>query len=312
MKDEDQKDSEGELIMCFRSFFRDVKEKAPSMEVKALTLGRMMNVYFHFGYLAIHPTRNLILFEPAVGSGAYNTNLFSFREYGHSRGPFEVKGIQGVDVEFKHIQQIKAKDGENGNFNFSGVTESNNLARGYGYAVAINEKEQLFKVRFEEGHLYQDVFRITEEQRELFMKLHKGAFSDLISFEKAPKKKNPKPDVIPSVTPEKEIQFIEEYEQEEKEKSLYLMKDKQTGFYKIGISFNPKLRESTLMSQKPTIKLVGWWESLACNERCWHKFFSSQRERGEWFSLTPAQVRFFVSKCCGGNPPPLSLSKIKA
>lgn len=34
------------------------------------------------------------------------------------------------------------------------------------------------------------------------------------------------------------------------------MKDCNTGFYKIGKSINPKLRERTLQSEKPTIKII--------------------------------------------------------
>jgi len=82
-----------------------------------------------------------------------------------------------------------------------------------------------------------------------------------------------------------------------KQKYLYLMKDNLNGAYKIGVSNNPKYREATLASQKPSIKLVGMWAEMADNERDWHEYFKSERMRGEWFDLTAAQVRFFVSKC---------------
>lgn len=82
-----------------------------------------------------------------------------------------------------------------------------------------------------------------------------------------------------------------------KQKYLYLMKDNLNGAYKIGVSNNPKYREATLASQKPSIKLVGMWAKMENNERDWHEYFKSERMRGEWFDLTAAQVRFFVSKC---------------
>jgi len=92
----------------------------------------------------------------------------------------------------------------------------------------------------------------------------------------------------------KEKEFIEPVI---KQKYLYLMKDEINGAYKIGVSNNPKYREATLASQKPSIKLVGMWAEMGDNERDWHEYFKNERMRGEWFDLTAAQVRFFVSKC---------------
>ena len=82
---------------------------------------------------------------------------------------------------------------------------------------------------------------------------------------------------------------------------LYLMKCGHTGHYKIGISKTPKKRESTLQSEKPSITMVGAWKGSGFYERPWHQYFKDQRLRGEWFSLSPAQVRFFTSTCEKGN-----------
>jgi hypothetical protein len=87
-------------------------------------------------------------------------------------------------------------------------------------------------------------------------------------------------------------------------KKLYLMKDMRNGLYKIGISEDPKHRESTLQGEKPDIKLVGDWKDLSDFEREWHKYFDKERQRGEWFKLTKTQVKFFVSQCLKGNAPP--------
>jgi len=81
-------------------------------------------------------------------------------------------------------------------------------------------------------------------------------------------------------------------------KFLYLMKCERTGFYKIGVSKSPKHREMTLAAQEPLIKLVGQWENLGYREHGWHKHFSEQRIRGEWFKLTKAQVAYFCKKNC--------------
>lgn len=78
---------------------------------------------------------------------------------------------------------------------------------------------------------------------------------------------------------------------------VYLMKDKSTGYYKIGRSTNPKYRERTLQSEKPTIELVfSTAETKKINERLLHKKYNDQHIRGEWFNLSPAQVRYVCRK----------------
>jgi hypothetical protein len=72
---------------------------------------------------------------------------------------------------------------------------------------------------------------------------------------------------------------------------VYVMIDKITGFYKIGISNNPVYREKTLMSQKPTIELLFKKEysdrdTSRFIESSIHTLFSAKRVRGEWFDLT--------------------------
>ena len=74
---------------------------------------------------------------------------------------------------------------------------------------------------------------------------------------------------------------------------VYLMKDKANGLYKIGKSINPKCRERTLQSEKPSIKMVFTMpEREGFNERSLHREYAECRKRGEWFDLTLAQVRF--------------------
>lgn len=78
---------------------------------------------------------------------------------------------------------------------------------------------------------------------------------------------------------------------------LYIMKDSHNGLYKIGKSVNPKTRERTLQSEKPSIKMVfSAKESEDMSEKSLHIEFAEQRVRGEWFSLTPAQVRYICSR----------------
>lgn len=68
----------------------------------------------------------------------------------------------------------------------------------------------------------------------------------------------------------------------EKQKT-YLMNDSNTGYTKIGKTVNPKSRERTLQSEKPTISLFAICDDLV--ETKLHKQYESKRIRGEWFKL---------------------------
>jgi len=64
----------------------------------------------------------------------------------------------------------------------------------------------------------------------------------------------------------------------------YIMVDTTNNLYKIGKSVNPKYREKTLQSEKPTIELY-----LICDydvEKILHIKYKDKRIRGEWFSLS--------------------------
>ncbi len=67
-------------------------------------------------------------------------------------------------------------------------------------------------------------------------------------------------------------------------------------YYKIGRSKHPGLRKSKLESQWPhelTLVHSIRTDDPAGIEAYWHKRFSEKRVRGEWFRLTPADVRTF-------------------
>ena len=83
---------------------------------------------------------------------------------------------------------------------------------------------------------------------------------------------------------------------------VYLMKDSANGLYKIGKSVRPKYRERTLQSEKPSVKMVfSTPERPDLNERLLHLRYADQRKRGEWFQLTPAQVRFICHNFTNNN-----------
>ena len=78
------------------------------------------------------------------------------------------------------------------------------------------------------------------------------------------------------------------------DRKTYLMKDNHTKLYKIGFSNNPKHRETTLQSEKPSIKMVKIWNKNI--EKKLHKLYSEYRVRGEWFNLTPIQVQYICTQ----------------
>jgi hypothetical protein len=79
-----------------------------------------------------------------------------------------------------------------------------------------------------------------------------------------------------------------------KEQKTYLMHDSNTGLTKIGKSFEPKIREKTLQSEKPTIQLLHIFDSDI--ESNLHKKFNHKRVRGEWFELTRKEIDSIISK----------------
>lgn len=74
-----------------------------------------------------------------------------------------------------------------------------------------------------------------------------------------------------------------------KKYKTYLMIDEKTRFYKIGRSENPKYRERTLQSEKPSIRML-----FAMNvdvEKILHEKYSEKRIRGEWFCLSEDDIK---------------------
>jgi hypothetical protein len=92
----------------------------------------------------------------------------------------------------------------------------------------------------------------------------------------------------------KERQKVLRIKVAKKDKSkTYVMKDEDTGFYKIGKSVNPEHRERTLQSQKPTIKMVKIFDSNI--EKELHEAYDKYRVRGEWFNLTNIQLQYICT-----------------
>lgn len=80
----------------------------------------------------------------------------------------------------------------------------------------------------------------------------------------------------------------------EKLQKTYLMKDSNTGYTKIGKAINPRFRERTLQSEKPSISLLAICESLIESEL--HEKYSEKRIRGEWFNLDENDISEIINK----------------
>lgn len=83
---------------------------------------------------------------------------------------------------------------------------------------------------------------------------------------------------------------VKDNSQVSKQGFVYLMLDNNTGYYKIGFSKNPKYRERTLQSEKPTIVLINKFKGSAKQEKALHQLFRHKRIRGEWFSLNQSDI----------------------
>jgi len=78
-----------------------------------------------------------------------------------------------------------------------------------------------------------------------------------------------------------------------KKQVSYLLKDKNTGYYKIGKSINPLKREKTLQSEKPSLILVKKFKNNW--EKHLHNKYKSQRVRGEYFNLNKIQLKYICT-----------------
>jgi Meiotically up-regulated gene 113 len=67
----------------------------------------------------------------------------------------------------------------------------------------------------------------------------------------------------------------------------YLMYNARNGYTKIGRSFEPAFRESTLQSEEPEVYLVAIAVDHGEYERELHEGYARYRLRGEWFNLSP-------------------------
>lgn len=105
--------------------------------------------------------------------------------------------------------------------------------------------------------------------------------------------------LVVEVIKEKEVERIvyssnPQYRCRERKKQFsYIMKDESNGLFKLGKSINPRVRESTLQSEKPSIKLVHKFEVDIEAEL--HKKYKENRVRGEWFNIKESEINKIIS-----------------
>ena len=91
----------------------------------------------------------------------------------------------------------------------------------------------------------------------------------------------------------KNIEIIKHKPYIQKPQKTYLIKDNNTGYYKIGKSVDPKTREKTLQAEKPTYTTVKVWNKNIETEL--HRKYKKYRKRGEWFELNKIQVKYICT-----------------
>lgn len=82
----------------------------------------------------------------------------------------------------------------------------------------------------------------------------------------------------------------EHVEMPEQKTNVYLMLDESTGLVKIGRSKNPNVREQTLLSRSPSIRLLWHTSAYPSEEKFLHRLYKSVRVRGEWFDLSDNDI----------------------
>lgn len=151
--------------------------------------------------------------------------------------------------------------------------------------IKINENEDtrlLFEIKYS---LKEKLYELSDEQEKILEDAQNFVRELLNGEPKNPiklKEKIKKVDKVELVV-----------EPKSKPVKTYLIKNKTTGFYKIGRSMFPFFRERTLQSQEPLIDIVKTWDNDIEDEL--HEKYKTQRVRGEWFNLSKIQVKYICT-----------------
>jgi hypothetical protein len=138
-------------------------------------------------------------------------------------------------------------------------------------------------------HIDKNIFKNLDFHQQLYLKDYKMYFTNNLEIE-VYCKNYLEQNNVKILYEQKSDNFKEELVSEIK---TYIMKDCNTGFYKIGKSINPKLRERTLQSEKPTIKIIKVFDKNI--EKNLHNTYKDFRVRGEWFDLNNIQINYICT-----------------
>lgn len=79
--------------------------------------------------------------------------------------------------------------------------------------------------------------------------------------------------------------------------NIYVIRDDDSGFYKIGRSNDPEsrlrqlIRQDTLLPKENKFTLLWVWPDLPVKEKMLHRLYESRCVRGEWFALTEEDLQ---------------------
>lgn len=329
------KDGKGRIIRDFELFEDDVFTLGDRLEGRSMVImyPNIMNKYIAWGRIELHPSKNLVIHKRPVGqSSGFCENPMSMHmditKWCVSEPTFEpVLYYHNLPLYCNPLAPTKDAVRYTNSMNYDIVakhkydSEILKTVLEYRYIFKRQYKNEEVESKFnklfskliklqenDENGYYtnnEEVYITTPVFIKDFTELHRLCYGDPVVFGSYVEKSTVgehEAQEKSRLRIERWAKRLEEYEPPEPEsRYLYLMKDSDLNYYKIGVSKDPKIRESTLMAQKPSIKLVGQWEDLAYREREWHNHFHRERVRGEWFDLTPAQVRYFVHKCVKGE-----------
>ena len=134
-----------------------------------------------------------------------------------------------------------------------------------GFLIAADEVKKM--IRFCQSYLSSGSYLIQEHFNDQLLKLREN--SAVIQYDKLGK--NPKTT------------------------NIYLAVNNRNGYYKIGQSINPEIREKTLQSEEPEVEFIISFPGDKTTEKLLHDKYQDKRLRGEWFALNSEDVEFIKS-----------------
>lgn len=162
-------------------------------------------------------------------------------------------------------------------------------------------RKQMIELDYETEYLYgvnvthNDIYLTRQQLKDIIDKANNTLIKmeeDNFDVEKANKEFKEKVHNDMLLNEKDDLNDIESIKKKKSRKTkVYVMIDRHTGLYKIGVSDSPAKREHTLCSIVPKIDLLFSFDSDYYTEKQLHNEYSEKRTRGEWFKLTKKDIR---------------------